>query len=102
MPLFVTHMTVKAPFGGGSRLFQHHSFPLWKLCALAIQEAPLILLGFIFSFPDPNRKDRARALLALLRCYAQKRVQTNQPRFSPAALLSTWPCRHHSLFPTWT
>jgi hypothetical protein len=35
----------QGPFWGGSRLFQHRSFPLWKLCALAIQEAPLILLG---------------------------------------------------------
>jgi hypothetical protein len=83
MSLFVTQMTVKAPVLGVSRLFQHHLFPLWKLCALAIQEAPLILLGLIFSFPVPNRKDRVRALLALLRCYAQNVYRPTDLDFRP-------------------
>jgi hypothetical protein len=92
---------------GGSRLFQHHSFSLWKLCALAIQEAPLILLGHIFSFPVPNRKDCTRKetycpkLAPCLLCYVVcPNVCDQPPRFLPAALSFTWLRRHTPCSPS--
>jgi hypothetical protein len=55
MSLFAIQRTVKGPpLLGDSRIIRFH---YGKLCALAIQETPLILLGpFSLFLPVPNRK----------------------------------------------
>jgi hypothetical protein len=112
MSLFVTQMTVKAPFWGGFLVCSSIiRFPLWKLCARAIQEAPLISLWFHFLFRSLKPKGPCAersllpltsALLALLRCYAQ--TCTDQP----TSIFARDPFFQHGrvcttpLFPIWT
>ena len=81
----------QGPFLGGSRLFQHRSFPLWKLCALAIQEAPLNSLRSFLSFSvclsvclklkglyvERRLLPQTSALFTSLRCYAQTLIATH-------------------------